>query len=139
MQLAEPPIPTVPALDVIDIPPVLAVNPASDPGKHGRQQCIHRTEISGMQNIRLQSPEHFEETPECPWIVSGMLVDVDYFDVGPANSSREIGAAVDTNYRVPEFVGRQAVDQIDETIFQPTGVKAIDDVCDERRTAGVRW
>src|SRR5690348_12864441 len=118
-------------LQVIDVPPVLAMNAVADTRKARRKQGVEAGHVARMQNRWSQATAYRMDLPTHPPDTGFGAVQCDDFDILPLESLSKVRSVFDTDDRMAEFGFLQAIDEIDDAVFQAARGELMDHVKDE--------
>mmetsp|Transcript_20927 Transcript_20927/g.80583 ORF Transcript_20927/g.80583 Transcript_20927/m.80583 type:complete len:454 (-) Transcript_20927:185-1546(-) len=118
------------ATQVADIPAMLAVHAQRYPRRPGRPLELHRAEVSRVHHGRAQLAQQAIDTRIEPQALAWRLVQCDELGARRGDPLLERSDLGDRHDGMPE--GRQVVDDVDNTVLQPSRVEAVKQVDDQR-------
>ena len=128
---AQPEVAAVGAVEVLDVPAVLAVHPAPDARRERGDLGLEGHQVAGVDDRGAQVAEGRPQPPEERQVVAVLLVQVEDGDVVPLDAGGELVVVLEAHHRVPVTVGRHAVDQVHQAVFETPGAQREDHVGDQ--------
>src|SRR4029453_1647395 len=126
----------VTAVEVTHVAPVLTMDTGGHSGKPRRHLHGKGREIPRMHDARPELPQELPDLDIETGNLSGWLVERITGDVRPLYTLPEIGVVRDAHDGVTISPSRQVVDEIDEAVFHPSGLQAVDHVGNQGPAVG---
>ena len=118
------------AIEVPDIPAVLAMHPRAHAGERGRHLRLQGAEVPGMDDVRPQGTQHLPQSDMDPRVLAFALVQGMQADIVAPDAQAEVGVVRHANDGVAKAIRRHMVDQVDQPVLHPANVQAVDHVRD---------
>jgi len=114
---------------------LIAVHSQRNACQPSRQLRLQRRQVAGVDDVRTQPLEQpiqrdIKIGPDTRRFVQGIDLDIRTGD-----ASAEIAVIGKANHRMPVTVGRNMIDEIDQSVFQAADGETVDHMHDQRRRA----
>ena len=120
-------------LRIRHVPAMFAMHPCWHPGKTRRHHAFERGKVARMHHCGAPLAEQPIQARIKFDAVAGWLVQRQKFDVSPGDALAKRWRAVGKrHHRMTKALGRHAVDQVDDAVFQPTDVETVNEVHHQR-------
>ena len=116
------------APQVARIMAVLAMQANRHARRPGGYLHFQRRQVAAVHNVRTQLPKQPKQFSVLPDAVAWRFVQGNKADIGGHNALAKISDVGQSQHGVAVGIGGHVVDQVDDAVLQPTGVKAVHDV-----------